>query len=104
MIQSGGNLGELLVALPYAAVNAGAQQLIKRAPELPKYVTKLVVNNWLDRLKKLKKKNKKILNNTNKLWKIIKLIKSLEYIGILLKRTTSKITSQEGGFSKFLGQ
>ena len=29
MIQAGGNLGELLVALPYAAVNAGAQQLIK---------------------------------------------------------------------------
>ena len=43
------------------------------------------------------------MNNTNKLWKIIKLIKSLEYIGILLKGTTSKITSQEGGFSKFFG-
>ena len=32
MIQSGGILGELLVALPHAAVKAGAQQLIKRAP------------------------------------------------------------------------
>ena len=41
------------------------------------------------------------MNNTNKLWKKIKLIKSLEYIGSLLKGTTSKITSQEGGFSKF---
>ena len=45
MIQSGGILGELLVALPHAAVKAGAQQLIKRAPELSKYATKPVVNN-----------------------------------------------------------
>ena len=34
MIQSGGILGELLVALQYAAINAGTQELIKTAPEL----------------------------------------------------------------------
>ena len=34
--------------------------------------------------------------------KKIKVIKSLEYIGILLKGTTRKTTSQEGGFLNFL--
>ena len=36
MIQSGGILGELLVALPYAALKARTQKLIKTAPELTK--------------------------------------------------------------------
>ena len=40
MIQSGGILGELLVALPYATIKAGTQELIKRAPELTKQATK----------------------------------------------------------------
>ena len=34
----------------------------------------------------------------NKIKDIMKVIKSLENRGILLKRTTRKITSQEGGF------
>ena len=33
----------------------------------------------------------------------MKVIKTLENRGILLKGTTAKITSQEGGFSIFLG-
>ena len=37
----------------------------------------------------------------NELKGIIKVIKSLENRGILLKGTTRKITSQEGGISQF---
>ena len=50
MIQSGGILRELLVALPYAAFKEGTQQLIKRAPELTKYATKYIANKGLNRL------------------------------------------------------
>ena len=52
MINSGGILGELLVALPYTAFKAGMQQIIKTAPELTKYATKYIVYKGLDRLKK----------------------------------------------------
>ena len=38
----------------------------------------------------------------NEIKDIIKIIKSLENKGILLKGTTRKITSQEGGFLNFL--
>ena len=41
LIQSGRILGELLVALPYAALKAGAQELMKRVPELTKRCNKI---------------------------------------------------------------
>ena len=44
MIQSGGILGELLVALPYAIFKAVTEQLIKIAPKLTKYATKYIAN------------------------------------------------------------
>ena len=52
MIKSGGILGELLVALPYAAIKAGTQELIKRAPELTRYATRYFVNKEINRIKK----------------------------------------------------
>ena len=51
MIQSGGILGELLVALPYAALKARTQKLIKTAPELTKDTTRYFVNKEINRLK-----------------------------------------------------
>ena len=51
MLQSGGILGELLVALPYTALEAGRQELIKRAPELTKDATRCFVNKRINRLK-----------------------------------------------------
>ena len=53
MIQLGGILGELLVALTYAAIKAGSQELMKRAPELIRNVTRYFVNKGINRLKKI---------------------------------------------------
>ena len=44
----------------------------------------------------------RITLKSNEIKYIIKLITSLENRGILLKRTTRKITSQEGGFLSFV--
>ena len=44
----------------------------------------------------------KITPTNNEIRDIMKVIKSLENRGILLKGTTRKITSQEGGFLNFL--
>ena len=52
MIQSGGILGELLVAFPYAVIKAGTQELIKKAPELIGDATRYFVNKGINRLKK----------------------------------------------------
>ena len=51
MIQSGGILSELLVALPYAALKARTQKLIKTAPELTKDTTRYFVHKEINRLK-----------------------------------------------------
>ena len=47
----------------------------------------------------------RLWDNTNKQWdkNIIKVIRSLENRGILLKATTRKIISQEGGLLNFIG-
>ena len=42
MIQSRGILGEVLVALPYAVLKVETQELIKRAPESTRDVTKVL--------------------------------------------------------------
>ena len=42
MIQSRGILGEVLVALPYAVLKVGTQELIKRAPESTRDATKVL--------------------------------------------------------------
>ena len=50
MIKSGGILGELLVALPYAAIKAGTQELIKKAPELTRDASRYFFNKVMNRL------------------------------------------------------
>ena len=52
IIHSGGILGELLVALPLAAIKTRTQELIKGAPELTGGATKYFVNNGINRLKR----------------------------------------------------
>ena len=53
MIQSGRILGEFLVALPYAALKAGTQELIKRASELTNDATRHFVNKGINSIKKI---------------------------------------------------
>ena len=103
MIQSRGILGELLV-VSYEALSAETQELIKRAPELTKDATRYFVNKGINKLKKdftLSECSVITLRN-NEIKDIMKVIKSLEKRGILLKWTTTKITSQEKGFLNFL--
>ena len=48
------------------------------------------------------RKDSGVTLTNNKIKDIIKVIKSLEKTGILVKGSTSKITSQKGGFLDFL--
>ena len=99
-----GILGDLLVALPYAAIKAGTQELITREPELTRDATRHFVNEGINRLKKdfILSEGSGITLTNNEIKDTIKGIKSLESTGILLKGTTTKITSQEGEFLNFL--
>ena len=61
------------------------------------------VDNFIKGIKSIKNSfGGGITLTDNEIKDIIKVIKSLENRGILLKRTTGKITGQEGGFSNFL--
>ena len=53
MIHSVGILSKLLVALPYGALKAGTQELIKRSPELTKDATRNFINKGINRLKRI---------------------------------------------------
>ena len=99
-----GILGDLLVALPYAAIKSGTQELITRAPELTRNATRYFVNEGINRLKKdfILSEGSGITLTNNEIKDTIKGIKSLESAGILLKGTTTKSTSQEGKFLNFL--
>ena len=106
MIQSGEILGGLHVTLSYAALKAGTQELIQRVPQLSKDATRYFVNKGINRFQKDFKlgEGSGIALTSNEIKYIIKVIKSLENRRILLKGTTTKITSQEGGFLNFLRQ
>ena len=96
IIQSRVILGELLVV----SYEAETQELIKTAPELTKDATRYFVNKRISKLKKdftLSECSVITLKN-NEIKDIMKVIKSLGKRGILLKGTTTKITSQEKGF------
>ena len=87
-IQTGGILGGLLVALPYAALKSGTLELIKDP-------TRYFVSKGINRLKK-DFMSCKSLGKTLKSMEIkdiIKLIKPLENKG-----TATQITSQKGVF------
>ena len=99
-----GILGDLLVALPYAAIKSGTQELITRAPELTRNATRYFVNEGINRLRKdfILSEGSGITLTNNEIKDTIKGIKSLESAGILLKGTTTKSASQEGEFLNFL--
>ena len=102
LIQSGEILGVLRVVLPYAALKAGTQELIKRAPELTKGATRYFVNKGINRLKKdFALGEGSGITLTNNEIKEMKVLKFLENRGILLKGTTRNITSQEGRVLNF---
>ena len=78
MIRSGGILGKLLVSLPYAAPNAGMQELIKTALELTKDPTRYSFNKGIKHLKNdfTLSEGSGITLTNNKIKDIIKVIKS----------------------------
>ena len=63
---------------------------------------KIFLDNQIDRFNKEYITGSGITLKNNEKKDIVKVIKSLQNRGILLKRTTRKITSQEGGFLNFL--
>ena len=63
---------------------------------------KKFLHKQIDRLNKAYITGSGITLTNNEIKDIMKVIKSLENRGILLKETTRKITSQEGGFLNFL--
>ena len=70
------------------------------APELARKATKYYINKGINELNKTftSSKDSWITLTNNKIKDILKVIKSLENREILLKGTTRKITSQQGGF------
>ena len=70
------------------------------APELARKATEYYINKGINELSKTftSSKDSWITLTNNKIKDILKVIKSLENREILLKGTTRKITSQQGGF------
>ena len=70
------------------------------APELARKATEYYINKGINELNKTftSSKDSWITLTNNKIKDILKVIKSLENREILLKGTTRKITSQQGGF------
>ena len=88
-----------------------AKKIINEVDKLSKKVTLndiiKIATDSKNFMKNLKNASDKVLGTgitltNNETKDIIKVIKSLENSGILLKGTTRKMTSQEGGFSNFL--
>ena len=104
MINSGGILGELLVALPYTAFKAGMQQIIKTAPELTKYATKYIVYKGLDRLKKdfsISEGSKKTLKN-NEIKDILNEVSLYKIEEFYQKKLLEKLLVKKEDFQIFL--
>ena len=70
------------------------------APELARKATEYYINKGINELNKTftSSKDSWITLTNNKIKDILKVIKSLENRDILLKGTTRKITSEQGGF------
>ena len=70
------------------------------APELARKATEYYINKGINELNKTftSSKDSWITLTNNKIKDILKVIKSLENREILLKGTTRKITSKQGGF------
>ena len=74
----------------------------KRETDLARGFGKVFLDKQIDRFNKEYITGSGITLTKNEIKDIIKVIRSLENKGILLKGTTTKITSQEGGFLNFL--
>ena len=94
MIQSGGILGELLVGIPYAMLQAGKESLEKvislvpkLAPALAGKATEYHINKGINKFNKTftSTKGSAITLTNNEIKDIMKVIKSLENRRILLK-------------------
>ena len=68
------------------------------APELARKATEYYINKGINELNKTFTSSKDSWITNNKIKDILKVIKSLENREILLKGTTRKITSEQGGF------
>ena len=104
MINSGGILGELLVALPYTAFKAGMQQIIKTVPELTKYATKYIVHKGLDRLKKdfsISEGSEKTLKN-NEIKDILNEVSLYKIEEFYQKKLLEKLLVKKEDFQIFL--
>ena len=115
IVQSGGFLADItgITSGLDNIVNFPIKVLESYSKELNNIATKKYKNNNKNNLyidaglnmigKKIKEKfGSGITLTDNEIKNIMKVIKSLGNRGILLKRTTTKITSQEGGFFNFL--
>ena len=103
MIQSGGILGDLIAALQQVMYLTGKEvwkKDISLAPKLAGKATEYHINKGINELSKkfTSRKGSGIPLTNDEIKDIIKVIKSLGNRGILLKGTTSKVTSQERGF------
>ena len=107
MIKPGIILGELIAAIPGAiflvvkeVLKKGISSVPKLASALAGKATEYYINKGLNELNKkfTSGKGSGITLTNNKMKHIMKLIKYLANRGILLKKTTRKITSQKGGF------
>ena len=105
MIQSGGILGDLLMAIPQVMFLAGKEALKKvslapkLAPILAEKATEYYINKGINELNKKFKSSKGtgITLTNNEIKDIMKMIKSLENRGILLKGTAR--TSNDSFFT-----
>ena len=95
-----------IISSPNSIKNSFAKELKNKDPK--GIDSKLFLDTGLNIIgKKIKKGISSITGlgitlTNNEIKNIMKVIKSLENRGILLKETTRKITSQEGGFLSFL--
>ena len=74
----------------------------KKETDISRNLGKVFLNKQIDRFNKEYITGSGITLTNNEIQDIMKVSKSLENRGILLKGTSRKITSQKGGFLKFL--
>ena len=106
MAQSGGILGDLLVALPQAMFLAGKEALkkgISLAPKLAPILAEKATHKGINEVNKkfVSDKGSGTTLTNNEIKYIMKVLRSFENRRILLKETTRKTTSQERGFLSF---
>ena len=111
MIKSGGIYGDLIAAISQVMFLAGKEALKKGislapnlTPKLAEKTTEYYNNRGINELNKnfTSSKASGITQTNNEIKDIMKVITCLENRGILLKRSTIKITNQKAGFLNLL--